>query len=180
MIPVERSAFRHAMARWATGVSVVTASADGVDVGLTVNSFLSVSLGPPSVLVSLMHDVDSLPYLERSRSFAVSILAYDQKEVSERFARAVPSSEKFRGLPVHRGATGAGLIDGALGWIECRLTSVIPLYDHRLVVGEVVGLEEGRDVSPLLFFRSGYATADSDGLIRLPSSRGSSGPVSRP
>lgn len=168
---VDRAAFREAMGRWATGVSVVTAAADGADVGLTVNAFLSVALAPPSLLVALTHDVDTLPVLERSGAFAVSVLAAGQQTVSARFAAAIPSGEKFEGVPVHRGATGAPLIDGALAAFECRVARILPAYDHRLVVGEVVRVERGADGAPLLFFRSGYAAEGPDGTLRLPPPR---------
>lgn len=169
--PVDRAAFRHAMSLWTTGVTVVSAHAEGTDAGLTVNAFLSVSLDPPSVLVGLTNDVDTLPVVERSRAFAVSILAADQRDVSDRFARAIPSAEKFRGVPVHRGVTGAVLIDRALGWLECRVTAILPVHDHRLVVGEVVRLEAGRESGPLVFFRSGYAESEGPDTLRLPPPR---------
>jgi flavin reductase (DIM6/NTAB) family NADH-FMN oxidoreductase RutF len=155
------------MGEWATGVAVVTSRVDQVDAGLTVNAFLSVSLSPPSVLVSLMRDVDTLPVIERSRVFAVSFLAGDQRSISERFARAVPPAEKFQGLTVHRGTTGVALPDGTLGALECRATSLTPLYDHVLVAGEVVRVESGKDAPPLLFFRSGYGEPDPTGRSTL-------------
>jgi 3-hydroxy-9,10-secoandrosta-1,3,5(10)-triene-9,17-dione monooxygenase reductase component len=156
------------MARWATGVSVVTASHEGHDAGLTVNALLSVSLEPPSLLVSLQKDVDTLGVIEQSGSFAVSVLSARQRAVSERFARAVPSVEKFRELPVHRGATGAPILDGVIAAVECRLTSVVPAHDHRLLLGEVVRTELGSDTSPLLFFRSGYGAEEGPLGVRLP------------
>jgi len=167
----EQTVFRAVMSRWATGVTVVTTRDAEVDAGLTVNAFLSVSLSPPSVLVSLQDDVDTLPRLERSRAFAVSVLAADQQAVSERFARTVPPEEKFRDLAFHRGTTGAALIDGALGALECRVLAITPAFDHRLVLGEVVALEVGRDAPPLLFFRSGYGHADGPETLRLPAPR---------
>ncbi|MGP8078343.1 MAG: flavin reductase family protein [Thermoplasmata archaeon] len=163
----DRTVFRAIMARWATGVSVVTARDGDTDAGLTVNAFLSVSLYPPTVLVSLQDDVDTLPVLERSRAFAVNVLAADQQAVSERFARSVALKEKFRDLAFHRGTTGVPLIDGTLGAIECRVLTITPVFDHRLVLGEVVELEGGRDAPPLLFFRSGYAVAEPDDRLRL-------------
>ncbi len=166
--------FRALMGRWATGVAVVTVRDGETDHGLTVNAFLSVSLSPPSVLVSLKDDVDSLPPLERSRAFAVNVLAADQRAVSERFARTVPAAEKFRELPFHRGVTGAALVDGTLGALECRVAAIVPQFDHRLVVGEVVHAETGRDGPPLLFFRSGYGTAEGVDRIRLPPPRAAS------
>ncbi len=163
--------FRRLMGRWATGVSVVTAHHDGVDAGLTVNALLSVALAPPSLLVSLTHDVDTLPVLERARSFAANFLAADQRALSERFARPTPSPEKFLGLPFHRGRLGPALLGGTLGAAECRVVSLQPLYDHVLVVGEVVALETGRDAPPLLFFHGQYAEEDGGDRLRLPPPR---------
>ncbi len=164
---VSSASFRAAMGRWATGVSVVTARADGEDAGLTVNALLSVALEPPTVLVSLQRDADTLPVLRKGRGFAVSFLASDQRELSRRFAATVPSPQKFRGVGVHRGVTGAALLDGALATLDCRLVSESPVFDHVLVVGEVVGLEEGREVGPLLFYRGGYADEEAPGRLRL-------------
>jgi 3-hydroxy-9,10-secoandrosta-1,3,5(10)-triene-9,17-dione monooxygenase reductase component len=163
--------FRELMAHWATGVSVVTARARGADAGLTVNALLSVSLAPPSLLVSLTQDADTTPVIERSRAFAVNFLSADQRAVSERFAKTVPAPEKFRELPVHRGTTGAPLLDGTLGAAECRVVGWTPTYDHVLILGEVVRLEAGRDAPPLLFFRSGYAEAEGPDRLRLPDPR---------
>jgi 3-hydroxy-9,10-secoandrosta-1,3,5(10)-triene-9,17-dione monooxygenase reductase component len=170
--PVDPAGFRRLLSRWATGVSVVTARADGADAGLTVNSFGSVSLTPPSVLVSLTHDADTLPVLERSGHFGVSFLGADQRAISERFARTTPHREKFDGVPVHRAPAGSPLLDGHIGALECRIVQRIAVYDHVLVIGEVLHLERGREAPPLVFFRSGYAGAlGADGL-RLPPSKG--------
>ena len=163
--------FRRVMARWVTGVAVVTARDGVTDAGLTVNSFLSVSLDPPTVLVSLMHDVDTLPILERSGWFGVSFLAADQRALSERFARPDPPAAKFRDLPIHRGPHGSALLDRSLGAIECQVVSRTVAYDHVLVVGEVSYQEVDRDALPLVFYRSGYGEAESPERLRLPPGR---------
>jgi 3-hydroxy-9,10-secoandrosta-1,3,5(10)-triene-9,17-dione monooxygenase reductase component len=160
--------FRHLMARWATGVSVVTARDNGRDQGLTVNAFLSVSLDPPRILVSIATDAEAWPSIHQSGMFAVNVLAADQRAISQRFAGRVPADEKFAGIDIHRGTTGAALLDGALAGLECRVVQEIPAEDHTLVLGQVVSLEEGTDASPLLFFRSGYAEAEPDDRLRLP------------
>lgn len=160
MTPVDPAvapdAFRRFMGRWATGVSIVTSHLDGVDVGMTVNALLSVTLDPPSILVSLQAAADSTPIVERSGVFAANLLARDQRALSERFAKPIPVAEKFQGVAVHRGRTGAPLLDGSLGAMECRVSRVLPVGDHRLIVGQVVAVEGGRDASPLLFYRSQY------------------------
>jgi flavin reductase (DIM6/NTAB) family NADH-FMN oxidoreductase RutF len=164
---VDPAAFRTLMSRWATGVSVVTAHAEGRDAGLTVNALLSVSLKPPALLVSLSNDVDTLPLLERSGRFGVSFLSADQRALSERFALTLPSDEKFEGVPVHRAPGGSALLDGGLGGMECRVLSRTPMYDHTLVVGEAIFTEVGVERTPLLFYRSGYAEADGSDHLRL-------------
>ncbi|HTW77358.1 MAG TPA: flavin reductase family protein [Thermoplasmata archaeon] len=170
--PADPTRFRALMGRWATGVSVVTATADGADAGLTVNSLASISLAPPTVLVSLTQDADTLAVIARSGGFAVSFLAADQRALSERFARTIPAAEKFAGVGVHRGPRGAPILDGHVGALECRVTERRAVHDHALVLGEVHHVETGRDALPLVFFRSGYAEADGPDRLRLPLPRG--------
>lgn len=166
--PLDGPAFRRLMGRWATGVSVVTAREQDVDVGMTVNALLSVSLAPPSLLISLTREADTTPRIERSGRFAVNVLASDQRALSVRFAQEIPPAEKFRGLAFHRGPSGLALLDGAISALECRVVSKTPAYDHLLILGEVLHHELGRDASPLLFFRSDYATAEGPATVRLP------------
>jgi flavin reductase (DIM6/NTAB) family NADH-FMN oxidoreductase RutF len=160
-------AFRSVLARWATGVSVVTSRDEEGDAGLTVNALLSVSLRPPSLLVSLTSDADTTPVIERSRRFAANFLAADQRPLSERFARTTPRAEKFRDLPVRRSPGGLPLLEGTLGAVECRVVTLTPVYDHVLVLGEVTHLEGGREGLPLLFYRSAYAEATGTDSLRL-------------
>jgi flavin reductase (DIM6/NTAB) family NADH-FMN oxidoreductase RutF len=166
--PADPVQFRSLMARWATGVSVVTAAEKGVPYGLTVNAFLSVSLTPPTVLVSLSNDADTTPVIARTGRFAVNLLAHDQREISERFARTLSGPEKFAGLPVRSGLEGVPLLEGGLATFECRLARSVPVADHQLLLGEVESLTVGRDVAPLLFFRSHYGEADGPERLRLP------------
>lgn len=169
--PVAADAFRRLIARWATGVSVVTTHEGSHDFGLTVNALLSVALAPPLLLVSLSRDADTTPALERSGTFGVTMLAADQRPLSERFARPVPSAEKFVGLAFHRGPLGSAILDGGLGALECRVTARHPAADHLLVVGEVVHAEAGPDAPPLLFFRSRYAESTGPDRLTLPPPR---------
>jgi 3-hydroxy-9,10-secoandrosta-1,3,5(10)-triene-9,17-dione monooxygenase reductase component len=160
--------FRSLMGRWATGVAVVTAHGENGDAGLTVNALFSVSLSPPSLQISLTLDADTTPVIRSSGSFAVNFLAADQRAVSDRFARTIPPVEKFRDLAIHRGTTGAPLLDGTLGAAECRVVAWTPQYDHVLILGEVVREELGRATLPLLFFRSGYAEPAGPDSVRFP------------
>jgi flavin reductase ActVB len=165
--PVEPAAFRAVMARWPTGVSVVTGHEDGHDVGLTVNAFLSVSLTPPTVLVSLSLDADSTAVVDRTGRFTVNLLAASQRDVSERFARTIPSGEKFGELPIERGAGSVPRLRDALAALECEVRSRLQVADHRVFVGEVIALHPGPDAPPLVFYHSGYAEVEQDGRYRL-------------
>ena len=169
--PIDPKEFRRLMNRWSTGVSVLTAREDDRDFGMTVNALLSVSLEPPLLLVSLSNGADTTPVVERTGAFAVSFLAAGQRHLSERFAQTTSPEEKLRGVAVSRGPLGLAAIDGALGSMECRVRSVLPVADHRVIVGEAVGLVFGADGVPLIFYRSGYAQADGPTGLQLPPAR---------
>jgi flavin reductase (DIM6/NTAB) family NADH-FMN oxidoreductase RutF len=166
--PGDRDRFRAWMGLWPTGVSVVSAAEEGRPYGLTVNAFLSVSLDPPTILLSLANAADSTPVIGRTRRFAVNLLAYDQRALSERFARAIPAPEKFEGLATHPGLHGVPLLVETLGSLECEVTQVHAEADHQLVLGRVEAIHEGRPAPPLLFHRSRYAEADPAGRVALP------------
>lgn len=159
--------FRALLSRWATGVAVVTARSEGRDSGLTVNSFTSASLDPPLVLILLTPDAETTPVLARSGRFAVSILAAEQRAVSERFAKMLAPEAKFDGIEVDRTPTGLAVVRGALGALECRVERTLAVGDHTLVVGRVERLLPGTGGAPLLFFRSRYAEAEGPGRLRL-------------
>lgn len=148
--------FKSVLSRWASGVSVVTTSDDGLLYGLTVSSFSSLSLEPPLVLVCL-HNENRMPdMIRRSGGFAVSILGDDQVEASNYFAR--PGREPTTDFTEICGAwssTGQPVVDGALAWMACKVYSLIPQGDHTIVIGEVVETQvrEGR---PLLYFDRAY------------------------
>jgi len=165
------TAFRSLMGRWATGVAVVTAHGDRGDAGLTVNALFSISLAPPSLAICLTIDADTTPVIRSSGTFAVNFLAADQRPLSDRFAQTLRSEQKFLNLAVHRGSTGAPLLDGTLGAAECRVVAWTPQYDHVLILGEVVREELGRDALPLIFYRSRYAESAGTDALRLPAPR---------
>ncbi len=169
--PVDPTEFRRAIALFATGVAVVTAR-EGADLaGLTANALLSVSLEPPTLLVSLSTDADTTPVAERSGRFGVSLLRADQQALSERFARPVPSAEKFTGLDVHEGEGGVPLLDGVLATFVCRLERSIPVGDHHLLLGRVVTVERLGDGLPLTFYRSRYGEGTGADTVRFPPAR---------
>jgi flavin reductase (DIM6/NTAB) family NADH-FMN oxidoreductase RutF len=142
------------------GVTVVTTQTKHGPRGLTVSSFISVSLDPPLVLVSLGRGSDLHGSFVRAKSFAVNFLAADQKSVSERFAGKVEVKERFDGISTHKGVTGSPIIDGVRAAIECRVWRVYDGGDHSLVLGEVVRASATREARPLVYYAQRYATIE--------------------
>ncbi len=148
-------AFRRALGNFATGVTVVTATApDGTRVGVTANSFNSVSLEPPLILWSIDKRSSSLAVFERARHFAVNILAADQIELSNQFAR--PRDDKFEGIAVESGIGGTPLLPDCAARFECELHQRVEGGDHWILIGKVVRFDDfGR--SPLLYHQGAYS-----------------------
>ena len=153
--PDEIRSFRNALGAFATGVTVVTTrSAEGVDVGLTANSFNSVSLDPPMVLWSLAKASRALPIFVNSGYFAVHVLAADQEEISSRFGR--PGTDKFAGLEIERGAGGTPLLRQFSARFQCRTEFQYEGGDHVIFVGRVEAFDHS-DSRPLVFHAGKYA-----------------------
>lgn len=156
------SDFRATMARFATGVTIVTTTLGNTYFGLTVNAFCSVSLNPPLILVSL--DLQSQTYasIRQSSAFAVNVLTQEQQHLAVRFARKGLASKTFDDIRLWTGeATGVPLFAEALARIECRVASEYPGGDHALVLGEVVSVDCSEDRlagKPLLYYRSTFWT----------------------
>jgi flavin reductase (DIM6/NTAB) family NADH-FMN oxidoreductase RutF len=145
---------RRVMGHFATGVTIVTTrDAGGTPFGLTANSFASLSLEPPLVLVCVDKAAQCYSCFAGSGHFAVNVLAEHQEEVSRRFATKGVS--KFDGLPWHLGAHSLALIDDAIGHIECRVVYTYDGGDHTIYVGEVLHAA-GREGRPLLFYKGKY------------------------
>jgi flavin reductase (DIM6/NTAB) family NADH-FMN oxidoreductase RutF len=146
--------FRRACALFPTGVAVLTTrTLDGTPHGLTVNAFCSLSLNPPLVLVAVDRICSLLETFESSGHFAINFLSADQQLLSVRFSE-LPEG-RFSGVPWYPGADGAPLLEGSIGSIECRTTSIIDAGDHRALIGEVVAATIGEG-EPLVFYRSSY------------------------
>jgi flavin reductase (DIM6/NTAB) family NADH-FMN oxidoreductase RutF len=150
-------AFRQAMGRFGTGITVVTTSVDGGLYGLTVSAFCSVSLDPPLALVCIDHLSRSCQLLAESGVFAVNVLAWEQQFLADRFAARGPLVDTaFTGVPYHLARTGAPILSGAIAWADCRVTQTVPTGDHDVFIGSVlsVGVEEGGE--PLLLYRGHF------------------------
>lgn len=150
--------FRDALGLFPTGVCVVTACGeDGTLGGVTVNSFTSVSLEPPLILVALARNLRSFPVFERAAHFAVSLLREDQRHLSAHFARTV--GDKWAESREHRiGKVACPIIHPNLAAFECETHARHEGGDHILLVGKVIHIEKAADADPrpLLYFRGNY------------------------
>lgn len=162
---VDQRAFRDALSRFASGVTVVSTVHEGIDHAMTASAFTSVSLDPPLVLVcshktSRFHDA-----VLESGVWGVSILSDAGRAASAWFAhRGRPLEDQLQGIEHHRGGTGVALVDDSLAWLECTTHAVHDGGDHTILVGSVVGAGVRELVDdPLLYYRSHYGT-----IVRSP------------
>ena len=144
---------REIMGRFATGVTIVTTHVNGRPNGITANAVTSVSLEPPLVLVCVDRRGSMHESLTQARCFAVNVLSAEHEELSTRFAKSGPKD--FSDLQLAAGTTGAPILSGALGYVDCRVTEVHPGGDHDIFLGEIVDGGWG-DGEPLLFYGGEY------------------------
>ena len=149
--------FRDVLGRFASGVTVVTGLSDGRPVGLTCQSFASVSLDPPLVLFVAAHTSRAWPRIQLSGHFCVNFLAADQSHLSN--VMASRGVDKFAGVSwAPAPASGSPVLDGVLGYVDCTIHAVHEAGDHHIVVGRVLDLASTELREPLLFFRGRYTT----------------------
>ena len=142
--------FRAALGMFATGVTIVTArTPDGELVGLTANSFNSVSLDPPLVLWSLSQRSASMEVFRAGSHYAINVLAAEQQDLAQRFAS--PTGDRWSGTAWRPGVAGAPLIEGAVAHFECFNRSRYEEGDHVIFVGEVEQVRHAPGAAPLLF-----------------------------
>ena len=148
---------RDAAARFATGVTVVTVNDRGTYRAMTANSFTSVSLDPPLVLICVDHAASMHKPIREAGVFAVNLLAADQRPISELFARRGQLAEPMGGVPFTIGSTGCPLLDATLGWFECEVWHDYEGGDHTIFVGRVLDMQVLQPEGvPLVFFGGRY------------------------
>src|SRR4051794_24317932 len=171
--PIEAQDYREVLARFATGVAVVTtlehADSGPQPWGTTVNSFTGISLDPPLVMVSIGHERSIHPIIERTGRFGVNILAEGSQAISDCFAGApsVLPREAFCNADFSLGRAGLPILDHAIAYLSCDVDRIIEAGDHTMYLGLVVETACRDDIGwPLLYFRRRYlsieraATAD--------------------
>lgn len=157
---IDPTDFRRTLGCFATGITVITTvDEEGAPVGLTANSFTSLSLEPPMVLFCLDRNVQSFEAFHANRHFAVNILCAGQQDVSTRFAKS--GIEKWSGIEFDTWETGCPILRGCLANLECDIESIHEGGDHVIIIGEVKRLERAdEEEKPLLYYRGCYAVLD--------------------
>jgi 3-hydroxy-9,10-secoandrosta-1,3,5(10)-triene-9,17-dione monooxygenase reductase component len=153
-IPTDPRHFRNVLGNFASGIAVITAIHNGEPVGLTCQSFSSVSLDPPLVTFIPAKTSGSYPRIREAGRFGINILASGQEEVCRQMATS--GGPKFDGVEWSPSEGGAPRLAGSLAFIDCELQAELDGGDHLLVLGRVTGLEADPEADPLLFFRGSY------------------------
>ena len=151
---------RNAFGQFATGVNVVTSTdTDGALIGMTANSFSSVSMDPPLLLWCPGNSLPSLPAFERAGHFTINVLDASQHDIAKQFAR--PAEDKFAGVSYRKGIFGAPVLDGALATFECRVHAMHLAGDHHIMIGEVFAFTTAETAQPLIFYGGQFSSLAS-------------------
>ena len=146
------------MRRYPVGVAVATVDVDGTCLGLTLSSLVPLALEPPLVGISVARQAAFHELLREAGGFALSLLAGDQLELAQHFARGVPPIAMWHGVDVRESRRGP-LLDGAVGWLECELGGELEAGDHTFFLGRVERVEPGSEQPPLLRLGGDYRPA---------------------
>lgn len=149
---IPAQAFRKALSRFATGVTVITVAHGEQVHGMTANAFMSVSLNPPLVLISVGHNANMYKLLELESHYGVNILSDDQEALSRHFGGRPQRGLEIAFMHEH----GVPLLKGAIAHLVAKVVDIHPAGDHTLFIGEVEYLQD-RHGSPLLFYAASYA-----------------------
>jgi len=158
---VSADSLRAVMRVFPTGVTIVATSNNGVCRGLTVNSFVSLSLNPLRVLVSISKSSHCHPLIQEAGIYSVNLLSEAQRDISSRFAD--PNDDEFHCFSETKytsGVTGCPLIQGSIGHIESRIVDEVDVGDHTLFIGSVVSAQIESEDKPLVYFDGDYVTLD--------------------
>ena len=148
---------RRAMRAWTTGVTVVTARHNDRQYGMTVNSFTSISLDPPLVSLALRRLTHTHELVEQSGEFGVTILAADQKELSDRFAGKFPDiKDRFENVSTETLALDIPLLQGGIAHFNCRVVQSVPVGENTLFVAEVIAVRGEGEGNPLVYHNREY------------------------
>lgn len=157
-MPIDSLQFRNTLAQWASGVTVVTTTHDGLRYGMTASSFSSVSLDPPLILICVGKAAFTHDLLHATGAFGVNILNEAQLDIGKRFAEKHGDYvDRFHDLNVTAGSTGSPLLADALAWLECSTVQAIDAGDHTIFIAEVID-SKINDGTPLLYVNRMWGT----------------------
>jgi flavin reductase (DIM6/NTAB) family NADH-FMN oxidoreductase RutF len=161
---ISSDGFRGAMRHLAGGVSVITAGRGEDIAGMTVTSVSSLSVDPPTLIVSVNRDASSWPVLKRHGFFGINILAADQLEIAERFSGkgGLKGAERFAGAQWISRRSGVPLLVGALAAIDCAVEETIERHSHAIVIGRVLDIQASGHTAALAYWQGRYVAVDQD------------------
>ena len=156
--------FRGAMRHLAGGVSVITVGAGQDITGMTVTSVSSLSVDPPTLIVSINRESSSWPILRRRGFFGVNILAADQLDVAERFTGkgGLKGADRFAGAQWTTRISGVPLLVGALAAIDCEVEEIVERHSHAIVIGRVLDIQNSGHTAALAYWQGRYVAVDQD------------------
>jgi flavin reductase (DIM6/NTAB) family NADH-FMN oxidoreductase RutF len=161
---IASSDFRGAMRHLAGGVSVITVGRGKEINGMTVTSVSSLSVDPPTLIVSINRESSSWPLLQRHGFFGVNVLTADQLEVAERFAGkgGLKGADRFAGAQWTNRVSGVPLLVGALSAIDCEAEDIIERHSHAVVIGRVLDIQSSRRTAALAYWQGQYVAIDQN------------------
>lgn len=159
-MPVQDTTFRNSMRLLASGVTIVASLFEGRRSGLTATAVCSLALSPPRVLTSINMQGHTYGLVAGSRCMSINLLAMDHEKLAERFAakRAAEDEDRFVHGEWKTGLTGAPLLADALAALDCRVTEIIPLDTHAILIGVVEDIVFGLHRPPLIHFEAGFTS----------------------
>jgi flavin reductase (DIM6/NTAB) family NADH-FMN oxidoreductase RutF len=147
---------KEVMRHWTTGVTIVSSAYKGKIHGMTVNSFTSISIDPPMIVVTLAKNTRTHDLVQDSGKFGVSLLSVEQFDLSDKFAGRVPEGEnRFEGIDVFYLSTDIPLINGGLAWVECEVVQVFDLPASTMFIGQVTASKTSEG-EPLVYYNRAY------------------------
>jgi flavin reductase (DIM6/NTAB) family NADH-FMN oxidoreductase RutF len=156
--------FRGAMRHLTGGVSVITVGSGKDITGMTVTSVSSLSVEPPTLIVSINRESSSWPILKRQGFFGVNILAADQLDVAERFTGkgGLKGADRFAGAQWTTRISGVPLLVGALAAIDCEVEEIVERHSHAIVIGRVLDIQKSGHTAALAYWQGRYVAVDQD------------------
>lgn len=151
---IDPAQFRRVMATYPTGITVLTATHQGQPVGMSANSFTSVSLDPPLVLFCAAYSSSTWPQIEAAGHFVVNVMPATAEDLAAQFASK--GIDRFEGIDFATGVSGGPVLAAARSYLECEIDAIHEAGDHAVVIGRVVAMGERDEQPPLIFYRSEY------------------------